>query len=270
MMDDDDLRWTLPDLDTALSRCRVRNGQGIRCILHALAEHVSSPEGAEQSLDASLECLHAIAAQRLDASISVKPTALGALADPARCRDRIMRICEEGVSAGIRIELDMEGQNLVDFTLSAAVDCGAREPAPSVALQAYLDRTPDDLAKAMDAGIRVRIVKGAYLGDTDDFFAIERRFLTLCRQCIERSVPFSIGTHDPDLISWITRILPDIRDYVEFGFLMGLADETKQRLVGDGWQVAEYIPYGTGGDPYVFRRERYLEALSRQDREPAP
>jgi len=270
MMDHDDLRWTLPDLDAAISRCRVRNGQGIRCILHALRENVRSPAGAAQSLDASRECLHAIAPHGLDASISVKLTALGALENPSLCRDLMVQICEEAASPGIMVEVDMEGRNLVEFTLSAARDCGMRASASSVALQAYLDRTPGDLEEATAAGLRVRIVKGAYLGDTDDFFAIQRHFQALCRECIEKKVPFGIGTHDPDLVSWITRTLPDLRDYVEFGFLMGLADKTKQQLVRDGWQVAEYIPYGADREPYVIRRNRYLAALSRQGRQPAP
>ncbi len=266
-MDDDTRRWALPELDTAVARCRWRNRQGVRCILHVLGEDVTSEAGAERSLDASRACLQAVAAHDLDASVSLKLTALGALTDRARCRDRVAAFCDEAASLGIRCELDMEGRNLVDVTLSVAKSC---DPPPAVALQAYLDRTAGDLGDAVDAGLGVRIVKGAYLGDTDDFFAIQDRFTALCAWCAERGVSFGIGTHDPDLVSRITDTLPGVRDSAEFGFLMGLADETKVRMAGDGWRVAEYIPFGGGIDAYVRRRERYLAALDRVGRAPLP
>lgn len=269
-MKQDESRWMLPDLDAAISRCRVRNRQDIRCILHALREYAASPAEAEQSFEESRECLQAIAARDLDASFSCKLTAFGAPADPHLCTELVMRICAEAEPSGIRVELDMEGRNLVGFTLASARRCGARNPAPGVALQAYLDRSDGDLADAIAAGLRVRIVKGAYIGDTDYFSAIQRRFRALCTRCAQMEVPFAVGTHDPDLVAWITRTMPDRKNDIEFGFLMGLADETKQRLARDGWRVAEYVPYGAEGGPYVARRMRYLEALSHQRRQPLP
>lgn len=266
-MDDDTPRWALPALDAAVARCRSRNRQGIRCILHVLEEDVTSEAGADRSLDASRACLQAIAAHDLDASVSLKLTALGALTDRARCEERVAAFCEEAASLGIRCEFDMEGRNLVDFTLSVARSCA---PPPAVALQAYLDRTAGDLEDAVDAGLGMRIVKGAYLGDTDDFFAIQGRFMALCEWCAAQKISFKIGTHDPDLVSRITDTLPGVRETAEFGFLMGLADETKVQMAREGWRVAEYIPFGGGIDAYVRRRERYLAALDRLGRSPLP
>jgi len=269
-MEHDESRWKLPDLDAAISRCRSRNRQKIRCILHGLGEHAGTRAEAQRSLEESRECLQAIAAHDLDASVSCKLTAFGAAADPQMSTDLVMRICAEAQSSGIRVELDMEGRNLVDFTLASARRCGARNPAPGIALQAYLDRTDGDLADAIAAGLRVRIVKGAYIGDIDDFSAIQRRFMALCTQCAHMEVPFAVGTHDQDLVAWITRTMPDRKSDVEFGFLMGFADETKQRLARDGWRVAEYVPYGAEGGTYVIRRMHYLDGLFRQGRQPLP
>lgn len=33
-------------------------------------------------------------------------------------------------------------------------------------------------------------------------------------------------------------------DLLEVGFLKGLADETKLKMAGEGWKVAEYVPFG--------------------------
>ena len=258
-------RWALPGLDEAVARCRRRNRQGIRCILHPLGEDATSEAAADRSLAASRSCLRAIAGSSLDASVSLKLTALGALIDPDRCGERVAAICGEAAGSGIRCEFDMEGRSLVDATLAAARGCGA---APVVALQAYLDRTPGDLGEAVGAGVGVRIVKGAYLGDTEDFLAIEERFRALCAWCAGRGVSFGMGTHDPALVAWAAERLSGSRDAVEFGFLMGLADETKVRMAGEGWRVAEYIPFGEGRAAYVWRRQRYLDALAQMGRSP--
>jgi proline dehydrogenase len=84
---------------------------------------------------------------------------------------------------------------------------------------------------------------------------------------VESGYPFSLGTHDPEIIDWATGL--DVRrERMEFGFLMGLADETKVKMVRDGWQVSEYVPFGGDTRAYQLRRERYLSALEVLDREP--
>jgi proline dehydrogenase len=119
-------------------------------------------------------------------------------------------------------------------------------------------------------GIRVRLVKGAYLGDTRDFAEIGRRTEEDARILKELRAPFSLGTHDPDLIGGIRREFEGERDLVEFGFLKGLSDETKVALAGGGWSVSEYVPFDPGGEGYLLRRERYLRELTSAGRAPAP
>jgi proline dehydrogenase len=82
--------------------------------------------------------------------------------------------------------------------------------------------------------------------------------------------PFSVGTHDPQLIEWIKEKMVDRKDQMEFGFLKGLADETKLQLVDDEWKVSEYIPFGSEKEAYEVRRNRYLKDLEKNGREPAP
>ena len=80
-------------------------------------------------------------------------------------------------------------------------------------------------------------------------------------------MPFSVGTHDPDLIAWLVQDTPRT---VEFGFLMGLSDETKHWLAKKGRAVAEYVPFGEEAGAYVARREAYLEKLAAEGRSPVP
>ena len=53
---------------------------------------------------------------------------------------------------------------------------------------------------------------------------------------------FQVATHDPELLEWLTSRLDDEKHRVEFGFLMGLSDQTKMVLTENGWAVSEYLP----------------------------
>jgi hypothetical protein len=138
-----------------------------------------------------------------------------------------------------------------------------------LALQAYLDRSPQDLHRIREGGIIPRLVKGAYTGDVSGFEHIQERFRTLVTSMREVPHPFHVGTHDPDLLSWL-RTLNDPPGEVTFGFLMGLSDITKRSIAREGWRVSEYLPIGREGGAYISRRERYLAELRRLGRDPAP
>jgi hypothetical protein len=113
-------------------------------------------------------------------------------------------------------------------------------------------------------------VKGAYFGDTDDFSTVA----TWLRACAEDAVAagkeFSLATHDPAVIGWITQAHADGKGRIELSFLKGFADATKPALVQSGWTVSEYVPFGTHAAPYITRRQRYLRDLARLGLHPVP
>jgi proline dehydrogenase len=169
----------------------------------------------------------------------------------------------------VGFELDMEGQRMVDLTLEMAEDCAGSGMKVTVALQAYLNRTPQDLERMLDAGARVRLVKGAYAGDLRDFTMIQEVYKDLIEMIISRDVPFCVATHDPDLLEWAQDRICD-RELMEFSFLKGLSDDTKGRLISDGWRVSEYVPFGANKEGYESRRKAYLRTLDELGRVPAP
>jgi proline dehydrogenase len=57
---------------------------------------------------------------------------------------------------------------------------------------------------------------------------------------------------------------------MEFSFLKGLSDDTKGRLISDGWRVSEYVPFGANKEGYESRRKAYLRTLDELGRVPAP
>ncbi len=263
-------RWTLPDLSSALARCEEQNLQGIACTLHVLDEYVRTGEEAEAVSAAYRAAISGIARNGLTASVSVKLSSLGALVDGDDALERIVTLCREAHEHQVGFEIDMEGRGLVGASIEAAGLCRKGNLPVTLALQAYLYRSTGDLRILLALGITPRFVKGAYHGDIADDDGIRERFLDLVKEAHRYEVSFHIGTHDSLLLQQLRDLAADRRDRVQFGFLFGLADRTKQEMAAEGWQVAEYIPYGTGAEAYVARRERYLREQSSLGRKPVP
>ncbi len=262
-------RWTLQDREAALKWCAKRNDQGIHCIIDILGRYNQDEEKARRSYDAYIELAEQIVDRSLKASITVKPSTLGGTVGRQFTKPLARGICERAADLGVGFELDMEGQRMVDLTLELAEDCSRSGMKPTIALQAYLNRTPQDIERMLDAGARVRLVKGAYSGDIQDFNMISEVYKDLVELIISRDVPFCVATHDPDILEWVQQRFHD-REMLEFSFLKGLSDETKERLVSDGWRVSEYVPYGSNKEGYEARRKAYLRALDELGRVPAP
>lgn len=263
-------RWTEPNLPSALDRCRVRLGQGIHCTIAFLGGSAQTDEQASQAVKFFLDSIKMLNEENLDASITVKPTTLGVLLDKARCTEHILAIFREALAHNVGFEMATEGKDLVQYTVETAVRCAKERHNVTLALQAYLDRTVEDLKIALNNGIRPRLVKGAYLGDTGDYVEIQGRFKTLAEIVLENKHPLLVGTHDPDLIRWAIQRVDSNRQLIEFGFLKGLADNTKVNLARRGWSVSEYIPFGENVEAYESRRWRYLRELERFGRAPVP
>lgn len=264
------VRWCCEDLNEAIELAAKRNRQGIRCIIDPLGELAKDRSAADRALAAAIRTIEAISSNGVHASVSLKPTALGAAYDLDECLARAEEITRLAWREGIAVELDMEARKYVDETLrivTILMECG--QGNLSVALQAYLYRTPMDARRMNMAGAKVRLVKGAYAGDMDDHDGITAAMMDILDLLISMGRPFSIGTHDPRLIEriWKNR---GMKGMIEVGMLKGLGDETKVKLASKGWSVAEYVPYGKDSFAYVARRENYLRNLSKLGIDPCP
>lgn len=269
-VDDYENRWALPDWHGALLWARARNAQGIKAVLDILGESSNEAEAARAATEAYLHLISNISRERLFASVSIKLSALGFVKDKSVCLQNALAIAKAAGDAKVGFEIDMEGRSMVEFTLDAAKACEETGYPTTVALQAYLDRSAGDLQALISNGVRVRLVKGAYAGDTDDYADIQGRFKKLVRVLMDSGRGFCLGTHDPELIVWSTVKLAEMSDKVEFGMLKGLSDMTKLDFVRNKWHVSEYIPYGESKAAYEDRRRLYLNHLAALGREPAP
>ncbi len=263
-------RWTVNSVDEALSRSAQRNTEGISCTLHLLDEYNQDPDQARDLTLQYSALIDILAKEKIQGDISIKLTSLGVLVDEELAVKQSLDLALQAKHHGIGFEIDMEGRGLVESTIQTALSIKKQGPSVVIALQAYLDRSRDDLQRILDGGIIPRLVKGAYTGDVSEFETVETRFKDLAEELLESNSPFHVGTHDPGLLSWLQERLGNRRNLVRFGFLMGLSDFTKQSMAREGWSVSEYIPIGTEGRAYISRRERYLSELLHLERDPAP
>ncbi len=232
-----------------------------------LGKYARDRRSARASTDAYVSAAEAIDDLRMGASLAVKLSTLGAAFDRQLCSRNVKLISDHLSDLGVGLEIDMEGRSLVEYTLRTALEVKAG-PQVTLALQAYLDRTPEDLETALSHGIRPRLVKGAYTGDTSDFHEIRGRLESLLDNVASKGGAFSVGTHDGQVIDWVLDRTKGTEDIVEFGFLKGLADETKLEMVKKGRRVCEYVPFGRESSAYVARRLVYLSQLRKIGLEP--
>jgi proline dehydrogenase len=241
----------------------------MRCIIDILGKYNRDEKSANESYISYIELAREIEHRRLKASLAVKPSTLGGTVGRELTQKLVRGIGEEAANRKVGFELDIEGQRLVDLTLQVAEECARSGMPVTVALQAYLNRTAKDIERMVDGGVKVRLVKGAYTGDINDFNMIAEVYRDLVEQIISYDLPFCVATHDPDLLEWVQTRLRD-RDLLEFSFLKGLSDVTKDQLVWEGWNVTEYVPYGANKEGYETRRKTYLRKLDELGRQPAP
>jgi proline dehydrogenase len=238
-------------------------GRGV--IFTQLGESITRAEAAEKVRDHYLWLFDRIAEMRLPAHVSVKPTQLGLDLSIARCERQLLELAAKAEEAHSVLWLDMEDSAYVDRTLDLYRAIHEKHPATGVAMQAYLRRTPEDLAKLMPSRPMIRLVKGAYdeharvafekKADTDRaYFDLASRMLDAARA--GACIPI-FGTHDSALVSRIAeraKALGVGKNKYEIHMLYGIRDAAQQALVREGHTVKTLISYGSAWFRWYMRR----------------
>ncbi len=149
-------------LDRAVETVRELNAAGMQATLDHLGESVSDQATAEQSAAAYVEAIGRIAAEGLDANVSIKLTQMGLDLGVDVCREVLRPVLETGRRHGIFVRLDMEASDYVDRTLQVVRGMRAEGYDTGPVLQSYLHRSKADVAALAAEGARVRVCKGAY------------------------------------------------------------------------------------------------------------
>lgn len=254
-------RWIAGyELEDAVKAAHDANARKLHVILNRLGEHTPDRDRIEEYTQEYLRLLDAIREQDIDGTISVKPSQLGLAVDPLLFTSNLERILERAGQSKRFVWLDMENSPYTEATLRVYRELLLDFPGLGVCLQANLKRSEKDLEDLLTIRGKVRLVKGAY--PEDGSIAYKRRSLIdsnykqLMGMLFKAGNEFTIATHDTKLVDEAERLSKETRKRFEFAMLKGIRDDLKEKLVGQGYRVSEYIPYGPEWYNYSKRRIR--------------
>ena len=204
--------------------------------------------------------LAAIAADGLDANISVKLTGLGLKLDLGLCRSLVEELVRAAGDQGARVRIDMEDATCVDDTLALYRELRAAGlDNVGIVLQAYLKRTLDDIEDLRELRPSVRLCKGIYVEPRaiafHDADVVRRSFVGCLDALLDGGSRVAIATHDEQLlVESLARVEGLSEDGYEFQMLLGVRESRATELVAAGHPVRVYVPFGQRWYEYSLRR----------------
>ncbi len=256
------------ELSAALHRIELVKADGFGAILDVLGEAVADMDEAREAAAEYGRALDELPAIDPDATVSVKPTHLGATLDKQECIELLSGLCRRASEQGRRVRLEMEDAPTIDVTLEVFRAVRSRFDNLGCVLQARLFRTAADVeALLADVdGLDVRLVKGIYLEPAEIAWTepedISKSYLQLAEQLLAGGASVSFATHDTPLADSCVDLAraiglvegePSTRRY-EFQLLMGVRKLEAVRLRDAGHRVRIYVPYGRDWHAYTQRR----------------
>jgi len=247
-------------LEDAIKAARDANERKMQALLNRLGEHTPDRNLISQYVEEYLRLLEAIQSEKLQATISVKPSQLGLTADATLYRDNLLKILAKAEEEGRFVWIDMENSPYTESTVDIFRELLGTHKDLGLCLQANMKRSENDLRDLLPRGGKIRLVKGAYPENGEVAFRrrseLNANYLRLMRLLFEQGGFFAIGTHDQKMINEAEKLSHDHNANFEFQLLKGIRDDLKSRLLADGFKVSEYIPYGPEWYNYSKRRMR--------------
>ncbi len=248
-------------LHEALEAVRDINAQGMTATLDHLGENVAARPEAVAATDDGVHSFRAIQAAGVRSNVSIKLTQLGLDVDPDFAFANLSRIVEAAELYENFVRIDMESSEYVDRTLEFFARLFSAHHNVGVVIQASLYRSLSDLEQVVKAGARVRLVKGAYLEPPAVAFQrkedVDANFVRLSELLLVQGRYPAIATHDPRMIDAakdFARAHDIAPSGFEFQMLYGIRRDLQSQLVGEGYNVRIYVPYGPHWYPYLMRR----------------
>jgi proline dehydrogenase len=198
-----------------------------------------------------------------------------------RTREDAFAVAQRLANEGLACSIDLFGESVTDpdeadrvadayVSLAAALKqapadtflsldlshIGLDGPANDVqaTVRANLKRSLADARKLAEAGVPIRLVKGAYVEDPAVAHtwgeATDLAFLELGYELHRAGAEIALGTHDPVLREALLQALPGIG----IEMLLGVRPSDARSLAARSVPVGIYVPYGEGWFRYAMRR----------------
>ena len=242
------------------------NRRGISVSVDNLGENVTNVEEARASAQLYHQLLDQMAANKLNANVSLKLTHMGLDVDEQLARELVTGLVQKAATMHPPnfVRVDMEGspytQRTLDFVHQLHRMPGNGGHVGTV-IQSYMLRAEADVEKLLADRIRIRLCKGAYKESPDIALQkksdVDANYIKLMKILLKSGIYHGLATHDENIINGAKAFamrekIP--RDAFEFQMLHGIRRDLQHSLVREGWGMRVYVPFGTEWYPYFMRR----------------
>jgi proline dehydrogenase len=240
-------------LEDALACARRLAADGLAGSIDFFGESVSDPVEADRVADHYVALAEALEESPEDTFLSIDLSHIGLDQPGEAARRRLERIAA-ALPDGRRIQVGAEEERRADRVLAAVLAVAGTGGAVSATIQANLKRSGRDAQALAEAGVPIRLVKGAYAEDPQIARpwgeATDLAFLELAHELHAGGAEMALATHDPVLREALLRALPGVG--VEM--LLGVRSADARALAARGVAVRIYVPYGDRWFRYAMRR----------------
>lgn len=245
-----------PTVEDALATATELDGRGVASSLDFFGENVTDASEADIVADEYVRLARRLSGAPRGTYLSVDLSHIGVDGPGGTVADRLERIAA-ALPDGARVQVGAEQAARTDRILAAVLAAARGAGAGGVVsatVQANLRRSVRDALTLSEAGVPIRLVKGAYVespaethpwGDATDI-----AFAELAHALHRAGADFSLATHDPVLREALLPALPG----VEVEMLLGVRPADQASLVARGVAVRAYVPYGSDWFRYAMRR----------------
>lgn len=251
-------------LDQALKIAEDLAARGFGVSLDYLGENTSSVEEANQAKATYIDMLERIAKSPCapKTNISIKLTQCGLDIGRDFCVSTLKEVLSRAAELGLFVRVDMEGSTYTEQTVDIMADVFETHKNTGTVLQTYLFRTPKDVERLIGLGMRLRLVKGAYLEPATVAYPkkadVDQAYYDLTKKLLDSGIYHGLATHDEAIIKFACDYVQekgiDKSKAFEFQMLYGIRRDLQESLLKEGYNVRVYLPYGDQWYPYFTRR----------------
>jgi len=228
--------------DDALRVARALAGEGLQASIDLFGERVGDREVARRVADT-----YVALAGRLPEGTWLSLD-LSHVAFEAAALERIVAALPDGA----RVQVGAEEAAVADRVLDVVLAVGGGRVDATV--EANLRRAPADALRLAEAGIPVRLVKGAYVEDAAVALPwgaeTDAAYARIALALGEAGATVRLATHDDALHGLLLPALPE----ADCELLLGVRPDRARALVAAGRRVRVYVPYGPDWFRYFMRR----------------
>jgi proline dehydrogenase len=200
-----------------------------------------------------------IAGSGLDSYASLKLPALKG------CDPLIEPVVELAIEHGVRLHFDSHSTADADPMWHQALAAARRGAKVSCTIPGRWRRSFDDCRQAVEAGIRVRVVKGQWADDRQPEADLREGFLAVVEALAGSGVQVALATHDAELAEAAIGRLRSSGTDCQWELLYGLAYRKPLTTASNlDVSVRFYIPYGEAYLPYCLSKVRQNPGLMGQ------